>query len=269
MLNHYKKFLTNITNIDDMINFIKQENETLNEQYYNLEAKLKDTQIAKNNIQKALNSEVKGMFEGILNSLEKGNVDKIAKDLGALYKYLTDLMHTIQEYQDPNDLNLDSHNNSNVLHNYYFDDDQKRSSYITQNYEKYKQQQQKDKSQSQLFTVKTNNNSLGNSSNNHRAHSINALGNTSTNNSVNNNYNISNSNLKTSNNNNSFLGSKSVIYQNLMNKTPNKNDISNNSSLNFSQQNSTNKPFNPNPLSSHLKNNNDKLTNKFIYNNKK
>ena len=60
------------------------------------------------------------MFESILNSLEKGNIDKIAKDLGGLYKYLTDLVHTIQEYKDPmNELNLDSHNNSNINNNYF------------------------------------------------------------------------------------------------------------------------------------------------------
>lgn len=251
---------------DEMINFIKQENETLNEQYYNLDAKLKDTQRVKNNIIKSMNTEVKSMFEGILNSIDRGNLEKSSKDISGIYKYIFDLVHNIQEYKDPVDLNSDSHNNSNI--NNFFEEDQKKSSYITQNYEKFKQQEQKEK------------NSVFNMSSGKQ-----------------------NAKSGTSSNNSSFVGIKSNIYQNLVNKTPNKqadksfhqveshrghsqsgsgyfgvpgnqqphvNSMNNLNNLQASYQlGHPSKSFNPNPLTSHLpKQNNDKFVNKFISNKK-
>lgn len=202
------------------------------------------------------------MFESILNSLEKGNIDKIAKDLGGLYKYLTDLVHTIQEYKDPlNELNLDSHNNSNINNN-YFEDDLRKSSYITQNYEKFKQQQQKEKpSSNQLFNMQNNRASSFNNSN-----FIND--------------NKSNSNSNTHSQNNSFIGSKSNIIQSLVSKTPNKHVNNTSSSTNFQNKSNTNtntnssstsKVINPNPITSHLKSggNNERFVNKFMLNNQK
>lgn len=150
-----------IFDLDEMINFIKQENETLSEQYYNLESKLRDTQKAKTNINKVFNTEIKQMFEKIMNQIDSGQKDKSNQDMGQLYKFISDLIQTIQDYQDPNELNFDSHNNSNI-NNIYFEDDSKKSSYITLNYEKFKQQQQEKK---ELKGSNSTNNSFVNKSN--------------------------------------------------------------------------------------------------------
>lgn len=109
---------------DELIGFIKQENETLNEQYYSLESKLKETQKAKNYILKSINTDVKSMMEKILDSVSQGNYDYSASRISDLYKFLVDLLQNIQDYKDPLDLNLESHNNSN--NNLYFEEENKK-----------------------------------------------------------------------------------------------------------------------------------------------
>ena len=238
---------------DELIGFIKQENETLNEQYYSLESKLKETQKAKNYILKSINTDVKSMMEKILDSVSQGNYDYSASRISDLYKFLVDLLQNIQDYKDPLDLNLESHNNSN--NNLYFEEENKKgSSYVTQNYEKYKQQINKDKSLNKSF------NELKVKSNSQMKLNVN---NTNSNSNIN------------SNTNSSFVTHKSNIIQNLINKTPNKynsvvntNQISNNK---INKSGSNIKSNIPNPLTLHLKsssNNNDMFINKFILNNK-
>lgn len=238
---------------DELIGFIKQENETLNEQYYSLESKLKETQKAKNYILKSINTDVKSMMEKILDSVSQGNYDYSASRISDLYKFLVDLLQNIQDYKDPLDLNLESHNNSN--NNLYFEEENKKgSSYVTQNYEKYKQQINKDKSLNKSF------NDLKVKSNSQMKLNVN---NTNSNSNIN------------SNTNSSFVTHKSNIIQNLINKTPNKynsvvntNQISNNK---INKSGSNIKSNIPNPLTLHLKsssNNNDMFINKFILNNK-
>lgn len=238
---------------DELIGFIKQENETLNEQYYSLESKLKETQKAKNYILKSINTDVKSMMEKILDSVSQGNYDYSASRISDLYKFLVDLLQNIQDYKDPLDLNLESHNNSN--NNLYFEEENKKgSSYVTQNYEKYKQQINKDKSLNKSF------NDLKLKSNSQMKLNVN---NTNSNSNIN------------SNTNSSFVTHKSNIIQNLINKTPNKynsvvntNQISNNK---INKSGSNIKSNIPNPLTLHLKsssNNNDMFINKFILNNK-
>lgn len=200
---------------------------------------------------KSLNTDVKNMLDSVIDSIEKGQTDKSSKELSYIYRYLTECVNNLQEYQDPNELNLDSHNNSNYQ-NLYFEDDSRtdkgKSSYITQNYEKFKQQQQREKSMSQNIHHQQQN-SLGQSTSNYQP--------------------------------NSFIGgSKSSIIQSLANKTPTKTTTNNtrdsqsqsqsSSIVNNAKSNSTVKQplhqFNPNPLTSHLKtsSNNEKFMNKFM-----
>lgn len=232
-----------------MINFVKQENETLSEQYYNLDGKLKDLNKAKHNLVKCVNTDIKNMFDSITSSIEKGQNERSAKEIMYVYRYITECVNNLQEYQDPNDINLDSHNNSNYPNLYFEEDNSKtdfktgKNTYITQNYEKFKQQQQlKDKST------------------------------------------INNSNIGTTsfNNSNFTSVSKSSIIKNLVSKTPIKEDninvfnniedkqstinndnlniMNNNKSISFNKQ-----KLNPNPLTSHLKKeNNEKFVNKFL-----
>lgn len=218
---------------------MKAENETLNENYYNLEAKLKDTSKAKQNLLKIVNSDIKNMFDSINLSIEKSN-PKCSKELTYIYRYLSECVQNLQEYNDPNELVLDSNNNSN-FQNYYFEEESSRadkskvSSYITQNYEKFKQQQTSEK--------------------------IIPLGHSHSQNSVNSNHE-------------QFLTAKSSIIQNLASRTPSKFEPGSQSSKEISQQSkgstqSSSKPqINPNPLTGHLKNNNtnERYVNKFIMN---
>lgn len=255
---------------DELINFIKQENETLNDQYYSLESKIKETQKAKNYILKSINTDVKSMMEKILDSISQGNYDNSASKISDLYKFLIELLQNIQDYKDPLDLNLESHNNSN--NNLYFEEDNKKgSSYITQNYEKYKQQMNKDnKGLNKSFNeLKVKSNSqIKLNVNNISSSNINPYTNTNNNSILNSNSN--------SNTNSSFVTHKSNIIQNLINKTPNKyNTVINNSnqlsSNKFNKSGSNVKSSIPNPLTLHLKsssNNNEMFVNKFILNNK-
>ena len=228
-----------------MFNFVKQENETLNELYYNLESKLKDTQRGKNQLLYSMNNEVKQRFESILDLIDKGQSEKSSKEISSLYKFMFDLVNKLQDFQD-NEMNIDSNNNSNI--NFFLDEDVKKSSYITQNYEKFKQQEKEKKTSS------------------HHAH-----------------YNSTNINEK-GGGGDSFIGTKSNIIQNLMNKTPLKNQQQSQSLSNskpgsrfnsthqsFNQGKNNSNSFNPNPLTSHLKSNNqgnEKYMNKFISSNK-
>lgn len=221
-----------------MLNFVKAENETLNENYYNLEAKLKDASKAKQTLLKVVNSDIKNMFDSINTTIEKTN-PKCSKELTYIHRYLSECVQNLHEYNDPNELVLDSNNNSN-FQNYYFDDESSRadktkvSSYITQNYEKFKQQQTSDKASS--------------------------LGHSHSQNSVNSNHE-------------QFLTAKSSIIQNLASRTPSKIESGSQSYKDISQQ-PTKVPqpnlkpqINPNPLTGHLKNNNnDRYVNKFIMN---
>lgn len=255
---------------DELINFIKQENETLNDQYYSLESKIKETQKAKNYVLKSINTDVKSMMEKILDSVSQGNYDNSASKISDLYKFLIELLQNIQDYKDPLDLNLESHNNSN--NNLYFEEENKKgSSYITQNYEKYKQQMNKDnKGLNKSFNeLKVKSNSqIKLNVNNISSSNINPYTNTNNNSILNSNSN--------SNTNSSFVTHKSNIIQNLINKTPNKYNtvISNSNQLSsnkFNKSGSNVKSNIPNPLTLHLKsssNNNDMFVNKFILNNK-
>lgn len=188
------------------------------------------------------------MFDSLNLSIEKSN-PKSAKELSYIYRYLCECVQNLQEYNDPNDHILDSNNNSN-FQNYYFDDESSRidkggkvSSYITQNYEKFKQQQTNDKGE---------------------------LGNNLSQNSV----------INSQTNQDSFLTAKSSIIQNLASRTPIKSELGSqsfkeNSGLqtqnhrgSINSQSGVKQQFNPNPLSSHLKSGsmNDRYINKFMLN---
>lgn len=186
--------------------------------------------MAKLNLQKIVNGDIKNMFDSVQSSLDNKQIDKSSKELKYIFRYITECVQNLQEYHDPNDINLESQNNSNYQ-NYYFEDESSKadkqgpkSSYITQNYEKYKQQQVKD--------VKPT---------------------------------ITSSTINTG---------KSSLYNNLMNKTPVKeqpvSDQKNNSSMKIQQFNPKTQVINPNPLTSHLKagsfNNDNKYVNKFFTN---
>ncbi len=235
---------------DELISFVKQENETLNEQYYSLDAKIKESQMAKQNLQKVVNLDIKNMFDSVQSSLDNKLIDKSQKELKYIYRYLTECVQNLQEFQDPNEINLESQNNSNYQ-NIYFEDENSRidkqgqkSSYITQNYEKFKLQQEK--------PIIKNQNSQNSSTNN--------------------------TPLITNTTN------KSALFQNLMNKTPIKEDIEKpslsmkinptNLKINqpqFGDNQNQNKlqQFNPNPLTAHLKtgsftSNENKFVTKFL-----
>lgn len=225
--------------LDELLNFVKTENETLNENYYNLEAKLKDTSKAKQNFLKVVNSDIKNMFDSINTTIEKIN-PKCSKELTYIFRYLSECAQNLQEYNDPNELVLDSNNNSN-FQNYYFEEESSRidknkvSSYITQNYEKFKQQQTTDKVP------------LGHSHSQNSVHS----------------------------NHEQFMTAKSSIIQNLASRTPSKLEPGaqsykdmNHQQIKGTTQSNSKPQFNPNPLTGHLKNNNtnDRYVNKFIMN---
>lgn len=186
------------------------------------------------------------MFDSLNLSIEKSN-PKSAKELSYIYRYLNECVQSLQEYNDPNDHVFDSNNNSN-FQNYYFDEESSRtdkggkaSSYITQNYEKFKQQQTTEKVE------------LGQSQN---------------------------SAINSQSNQESFLTAKSSIIKNLASRTPNKSELGSQSykevggvSVNNQQhrgsvniQSSVKPQINPNPISSHLKSGsmNDRLVNKFM-----
>jgi len=235
---------------DELISFVKQENETLNEQYYSLDSKIKESHMAKQNLQRIVNLDIKNMFDSVQSSLDNKLVDKSQKELKYIYRYLTECVQNLQEFQDPNEINLESQNNSNYQ-NIYFEDENSRidkqgpkSSYITQNYEKFKLQQEK--------PIIKNQNSQNSSTNN--------------------------TPLITNTTN------KSALYQNLVNKTPIKDDIEkpsvsmkintanmklNQPQLSENQNQSKLQQFNPNPLTSHLKTgsfntNENKFVTKFL-----
>ena len=115
---------------DDMINFIKQENETLNDQYYTLESKLKENNKGKQLLQKFVNFDIKKQFEKVIGLIEKGQGGPSIQELSNIYKKLSDqISETLEDFKDINELNADSQNTSNI-NNLYFEDD-KKSSYIT------------------------------------------------------------------------------------------------------------------------------------------
>lgn len=89
------------------------------------------------------------MFESIQSSISIDKIDKYKKEMSYIYRYITECVQNLQDYQEQNEINFESQNSSNLPNNYFDDDISKsekmsnagRTSYITQNYEKFKLQQ--------------------------------------------------------------------------------------------------------------------------------